>query len=62
MGSCIQFKIIDSSKSRHTLLTIFDEGQPSLAISAKDLPRWFRNDLPEITLKIEEEEIGRELL
>jgi predicted ABC-type ATPase len=55
-------KIIDGSKSRHTLLTIFDKGQPSLAIPAKELPRWFRNDLPEITFKIEEEEVGRELL
>jgi predicted ABC-type ATPase len=55
-------KIIDSSKARHTVLTIFDKGQPALAISSKDLPRWFRNDLPDITHKIEEEEVGRQLL
>ncbi len=54
-------KIIDSSKSRHTLLTIFDKGQPALAIPAKDLPRWVRNYLPDLALKIEEEEVGREL-
>jgi predicted ABC-type ATPase len=55
-------KIVDSSKARHTVLTIFEKGQPGLAIPSKDLPRWFRNDLPEITHKIEEEEVGRTLL
>jgi predicted ABC-type ATPase len=55
-------KIIDSSKARHIVLTIFDKGQPSLAIPSQDLPRWFRNDLPDITHKIEEEEVGRHLL
>ncbi|HXB32970.1 MAG TPA: zeta toxin family protein [Puia sp.] len=54
-------KIIDSSKARHIVLTIFDKGHPALAISSKDLPRWFRNDLPDITHKIEKEEVGRDL-
>jgi predicted ABC-type ATPase len=55
-------KIIDTSKARHTILTIFDKGQPTLAIPSKDLPRWVRNDLPKIAHKIEEEEVGRVLL
>jgi hypothetical protein len=55
-------KIIDSSRIRHTVLTIFDKGQPALAIPSEVLPRWFRNDLPDIAHKIEEEEVGRPLL
>jgi predicted ABC-type ATPase len=54
--------IIDTSDAEHIVLTIFDKGQPALSIPSKDLPRWFRNDLPDITHKIEEEEVGRELL
>lgn len=54
-------QIIDSSKTRHKFLTIFDKGQPSMAVPSKDLPRWFRNDLPELSHKIEEEEVGRDL-
>jgi predicted ABC-type ATPase len=54
--------IIDTSDVEHIVLAIFDKGQPSLAIPSQDIPRWFRNDLPDITHKIEEEEVGRPLL
>jgi hypothetical protein len=54
--------IINTSDTEHIVLAIFTRGQRALAIPSKDLPRWFRNDLPDITQKIEEEEVGRPLL
>ena len=52
-------QIIDTSESEHTVLAIFDKGQPALAVPASGLPNWFRNYLPDLALKIEEEEVGR---
>jgi predicted ABC-type ATPase len=55
-------QIIDTSDAEPIALAIFNKGQPSLAIPANGLPNWFRNYLPEMALKIEEEEVGRTLL
>jgi hypothetical protein len=55
-------QIIDTSEAEHIVLAIFDKGQPAVAIPSKDLPNWFRNHLPDMALKIEEEEVGRPLL
>jgi predicted ABC-type ATPase len=55
-------QIIDTSDSEPVALAIFDKGQLALAVPAETLPRWFRNFLPEMALKIEEEEVGRPLL
>ena len=54
--------IIDTSDAEHIVLSIFDKGQPGLAVPAKKLPNWVCYYLPEIALKIEEEEVGRHLL
>ena len=57
-----RLEIIDSSQAEHLVLAVFQEGQPVLAGPAKSLPNWIQNYLPEISLKIEEEEVGRVLL
>jgi hypothetical protein len=54
--------IVDTSDAEHIVLAIFEKGQPGLAVPAKKLPNWVRNYLPEMALKIEKEEVGRELL
>jgi predicted ABC-type ATPase len=55
-------QIIDTSDAEHIVLAIFRDGQPALAVPAETLPNWFRNYLPDMALKIEEEEVGRPLL
>lgn len=55
-------QIIDTSETEHIALAMFNFGECTSAVPAKSLPNWVRNYLPEMALKIEKEEVGRELL
>lgn len=45
-------RIVDSSETKHRVLTVFHHGQPIRAIPSAELPDWFRTNLPNITQTI----------
>ena len=45
-------RIIDTSDTEHRILVVLNSGQPTLAIPSRELPTWFRTNLPNIIGKI----------
>jgi len=46
-------QIIDTSKAVHTVLTVIENGTPTITVPAVSLPAWFQQHLPSIMKKIQ---------
>jgi predicted ABC-type ATPase len=50
--------IVDTSSAEHQLLAVFQQAEPMSAIASELLPEWFRVNLPAITDRIKQAELG----
>jgi len=50
--------IVDTSSAEHQLLAVFQQADPMSAIASDLLPEWFRVNLPAITDRIKQVELG----